>query len=106
MDEYTKELMKKNLEVSRESLKILKKINRARVAGGVFKVFKWIIIIALSLSSYYYVEPYLNKMVDTLGSLNSSMEQIKQTTDALNPGVSGEEISPGLLEKIKNLLPR
>ncbi len=104
MDEYVKELMRKNLEVSQESFKILKKMHRARIWGGVFKTIKWIVIIALSVGSYYYVEPYLNKMIDTVSSMSSSMEQIKQTTEALGGGTPGGEAPAGLLEKIKGLM--
>lgn len=94
MDEYNKELLRKNLEVSEESLKILKKMNRARVVGGVLRVFKWIIIIGISLGSYYYIEPYLKGLLNVYNNINAG---------AGHAGASN--IVPGFIEKLKNLLP-
>ena len=81
-------------------------MNRARIMGGVFKVVKWIVIIALSLGSYYYIEPYLKTMIEMLSSITSSMEQIKQTTESLNAVAPGGEVPAGLLEKLKSMLPQ
>jgi hypothetical protein len=59
-----KNLLQKNLEVSQESLKILKKINRARIIGNIFTFLKWMIIIGASIGIYYYIQPYLGKLTD------------------------------------------
>ncbi len=101
MDEYAKELLRKNLEVSQESLKILKKMHRARIWGTLFKVVKFIVIVALSYGAYYYIEPYLRGVVDMLSNISHGAGQIKQAGGALNP--SG--VTPGLLDKLKSLLP-
>lgn len=69
MDEELKQLLRKNIEVSEESLRILKKINRAAVMGRVFKFFKWLIIIGISVGSYYYIEPYIGQLTDLLKQL-------------------------------------
>ena len=61
--------MQKNLEVSQESLKILKKINRARIIGNIFSFLKWMIIIGVSIGIYYYIQPYLGKLTDLLKQL-------------------------------------
>jgi hypothetical protein len=69
IEEYVKDLLKKNLETSEESLKILKKINRARIVGNVFSFLKWLIIIGVSIGIYYYIQPYLGKLTDLLKQL-------------------------------------
>lgn len=69
-EEDLKNLLKKNLEVSEESLKILKKINRARVIGSIFTFFKWMIIIGASIGIYYYIQPYIDQMLELLKQLN------------------------------------
>ena len=101
MDEYIKELLRKNLEVSEESLKILRKMNRARVRGNIFKVIKWIIIIALSVGAYYYIEPYLRSLMDALSQISASMNQLRGVGGQLNPS----NAPPGFFDNIKNLLP-
>ena len=102
MDEYAKELLRQNLETSQESLSILKKMHRARVVSGVFKAIKWIVIIGLSLGSYYYIEPYLNAMLDALNSISSGMGEVRKVGEAVSPS----NLTPGLMEKLKNLLPK
>ncbi len=93
-DKQLKDLLKKNIEVSEESLSILKKMHRAAVTARVFWVLKWLIIIGASIGAYYYLEPYLQNFIKTLNSINTGLGEIKQTTDN------------NFLEKIKNLLPR
>jgi len=101
MDEYEKELMRKNLEVSQESLKILKKMNRARLVGRVFHALKWLVIIGISLGSYYYIEPYLRPIINTFSGAASGVERVGPTGEAINPN----SLPPDLLDKLKNLLP-
>jgi hypothetical protein len=73
MDEETRQLLQKNLEVSQESLKILKKINRARIAGNIFSFLKWMVIIGASVGAYYYIQPYLDQMLALIKQLNIIM---------------------------------
>ena len=60
-----KRLLQKNLEVSQESLDILKKINRARIISNIFTFLKWVIIIGLALGAFYYLEPYVDQIKNT-----------------------------------------
>ena len=101
MDEYAKELLRRNLEVSQASLKILKKMHRARIWGTLFKIIKFIVIVALSYGAYYYIEPYLRGVMDMLSGISQGAGQIKQAGDTLNSG----DVTPGMLDKLKNLLP-
>lgn len=94
MDEYAKEMLRKNLEVSQESLKILKKMNRARVVGGVLKVFKWVIVIGISFGAYYYIEPYLKGLMNVYNNINAGAGH-SSATGAFSV----------FMEKLKNLFP-
>ncbi len=101
-EEYVKDLLKKNLEISEESLKILKKMHRAQMIGRTFKMLKWLVIIAIALGVYYYIEPYLKVMINNFNQIISMLGDIKKTSDSLSPN----NASPDLMEKLKNLLPR
>lgn len=68
-DDELKQLLRKNIEVSEESLKILRKINRAAVMGRFFRFFKWVVIIGISVGAYYYIEPYVGRLTDLLKQL-------------------------------------
>ncbi len=82
VDEGIKQLLRENLEVSQESLKILKKINRDRILSNIFNIVKWMIIIGVSVGAYYYFQPYLEQMT----SLLRQFQQLQiQGFDKLNP---------------------
>jgi hypothetical protein len=88
-DEEIRQLLKKNIEVSEESLGLLKKMHRAAVIGRFFSFMKWVVIIGISVGSYYLIEPYIKKLTGTLNSVTSGINEISKTSD-----------------KIQNLLPR
>lgn len=62
MDEGIKKLLEKNLAVSEESLKLLKKMHRSAVAARVFKVLYWLMILGIIVGSYIYLKPYIAKL--------------------------------------------
>lgn len=83
MDEDLKKLLQRNLEVSEESLKILKKINRARIMATVYNTLKLAIIILLSVGAYYYVEPMINNLFGALNQLTGGAQSTQQIQDLL-----------------------
>ena len=100
-DEELKVLLRENIEVSKESLKILKKINRGRIWGNVFSVLKWTLIIGLSFGAYYYIEPFFSQYLNTLKGLASGVENIGKINDNVNAAVS-----PDIFKKLQNLMTR
>ncbi len=100
-DEELKVLLRENIEVSKESLKILKKINRGRIFGNVFTTLKWTLVVAVSFGVYYYIEPYLTKYLDLIKGLTSGVENIQKVGNNVNSA-----ISPDLLKKLQDLMPR
>ena len=100
-DEELKVLLRENIEVSKESLKILKKINRGRIFGNVFTTLKWTLIIGISLGAYYYIEPFLSKYLETIKDLTSGVENTPKIGNNVNSA-----ISPDLLKKLQDLMPR
>jgi len=72
-----KELLKKNIEISGESLKILRKMHRSAIIGRFFWILKWLVIIGLSAGIYYYIEPYLRTIIDNFNAISSGLSEIK-----------------------------
>ena len=100
-DEELKVLLRENIETSKESLKILKKINRGRIFGNIFSVLKWTLIVGLSFGAYYYIEPFLSQYVDMLRGLTSGVENIGKIGNNINSAVPSN-----LLEKLQDLMPK
>ena len=93
--EEIKRLLKKNLEVSEESLKIAKKVRRTQNTGRLFKALKWIIILALALGSYYYIQPFLETFWQTVGDIKGDISSLKDT------GQSIKDMPVSTLERIQ-----
>lgn len=104
-DEELKQLLRENLEVSRDSFKILKKMNRARLLGSFFTFMKWVIIVGLSYGAYYYIEPYLQTTMSALNSVTSGINELKTTGQNIQSlGTGG--VSMDLLKKVQDYLPK
>ncbi|GIW67256.1 MAG: hypothetical protein KatS3mg096_124 [Candidatus Parcubacteria bacterium] len=71
MDEEIKQLLKENLEVSKESLRILKSINRARKISFFFRILYWLVIVLIIYYSYQLVQPYLSSFKQSLEILKN-----------------------------------
>lgn len=93
MDDELKNLLRKNLESSQESLRILKKMNRDRIYGKIFYLLKWAIIIGGTLGTYYYLEPIIKDLMNTLSAINSGIGEAQKI------GLSSD-----LTQKLQNLL--
>lgn len=76
-DEEIKKLLKKNLEISEESFKILKKMRRSQAIGRAFQVFKWLLIIAFATGFYYFAQPYIINFWDTYREITESLSGMK-----------------------------
>jgi len=73
MDEETKQTMKEQLAVSRESLVILKKMNRDLTYRRTFTALRYLVIVALLVFSYVQTRPYLEGLLNTVTQLQKSL---------------------------------
>ena len=73
-------LLERLVELAEDNNRILHQMRRANRWGHFFTFIKWLVIIALSLGSYYYLEPYLKVVMDFY-----------------------QNVVPGLTESTKNL---
>ena len=56
-------------KLSEENNKLLHKLVRAQNWATFWSILRWLIIIALSLGSYYYLQPYLDLLMKSYESL-------------------------------------
>lgn len=53
-------MLKKNLAVSQENLKLLRSMRRATWIGRIFKIIYWLAVIFLIVVGYYYLSPIIS----------------------------------------------
>lgn len=81
-----KELLNKTYQLVEENNGILKSMRLSNRVSTVFRFAYWFIIIAISFGAYYFIQPYLNFMTDTLGSVTGQGKNtiLNNTTNPLN----------------------
>ncbi|HAS80651.1 MAG: hypothetical protein UR25_C0002G0017 [Candidatus Nomurabacteria bacterium GW2011_GWE1_32_28] len=81
MDPESKQLLKNTLELAEENNKLLHKIRGVQNREFVWKILKMVLIVGITLGSFYFLEPYLNKMMDLYSSVSGIQQNIKDVSD-------------------------
>ena len=79
MDQQSKQLLQNTLVLAEENNKMLHKIRGVQKRGTLWQVLKLIVIIGIALGSFYYIEPYLNKIIDLYNSVSGMQQQINNS---------------------------
>jgi hypothetical protein len=77
MDPNERQQLKEALELSRENNAILKKMWRATQWGRAIKALYWIVIIAVTIGSLYFLQPYLDTLQGVYGGVQDAQAQFK-----------------------------
>ncbi len=79
-----KSLLERTLKLSEENNNILRKMRRSARISSLFHIFYWVVIIGLSVGSYYFIEPYFSALPNLMNavqgdqtSTNSALQQIQ-----------------------------
>ncbi len=75
MDEEIKNLLQKNLEVSKESLRVLQKMHKAVVWGRVARLIKWVVVIVLLAVLFVKIQPYWIYWSKVLINISTNMDK-------------------------------
>lgn len=93
--EENQSLLRKNLEISQNNNKKIKKIQSHIRRTMVAKYVYWIIVIGVTASALYFSKPYINDAVDTY---NDFRDTVDQSSEIIN--------DPGTLFKDVNVIQR
>ena len=64
-------------------LEILHKIQKHAKWARAWKIFYWTILIALTIGSYYVIQPYVDQLGESYGLLKTRVESIHSIGDTL-----------------------
>lgn len=82
------EIDKKQFEQLRrtvdENHKMLKQIRSVQRRAWWASMFKWAIIIAISLGAYYIVQPFIENLNNAYDSVMVSFEEVQDTTNSIS----------------------
>lgn len=77
-------MLKKTLAISEENNKMLRSIYRAQRWGRVWKITYWVAVVALAFGAYYYIQPYVDQLLEVYGGLSGQVENAGSIGERLN----------------------
>ncbi|MDO8594792.1 MAG: hypothetical protein Q7R93_04770 [bacterium] len=60
-----------------ENNKLLRKIHRAALWGRAWSILYWTVIIGLSVSAYFFVQPYVEQIQGVYGGLKGDVGNVR-----------------------------
>jgi len=76
MDPESKQLLQNTLALAEENNKMLHKVRGVQRRGIVWQVLKYLLILGIAFGSFYYIEPYLNKIMNFYNSVAGIEQKI------------------------------
>ena len=58
-------------ELVEENARILRGIQRSQRASMIFRLLYWLVIIGISVGAFWFIQPYINSLKDSVGSIES-----------------------------------
>ncbi len=101
MEEDFKNILRENLEISKESLKILKGIRRSGRIAAFLKIIYWLVIIGALAGTYYLIQPYIQNALNVIQQIQQVFPNNQKTSAAAageNKNTQG--ISPDILKNL------
>lgn len=77
MNPEEKNLLQETADLAKKNNKILRGMHRKQTLASIFSTIKWIIIIGLTIWSYYLIQPYLDQML-------ALYNQVQETSQSIN----------------------
>lgn len=99
MEENKDTTLQEILRLTQENNEMLRFMKRREEIGTIFKVIYWGLILASAYGAYYYVQPYLNLMVQNLQILSSSTESL-QSVLKQTEGLQDTQNLKGILDTL------
>ena len=76
MDEEIKKLLKRNIEISQETLSYVRSINRQFIWQRFFRIIKWGLIIGLLVFGFIQLQPYIDILAKNYESISKMFNQL------------------------------
>ncbi len=84
--------LKQLLELCKENNHILRGMQRSARVAKFFKAIYWMLIIGSLVGSYYYIQPYVDKLINLYNNVSNV------------PDVNNLKLSPDILKQLDSLL--
>jgi len=83
-----RDILEKTARLAEENNKLLKKVHRSIVWGRAVRIIYWIILIGAALGAYYFIQPYIDKVLGVYDGLTSGIQKAEETRTSFPTGVT------------------
>ncbi len=76
MDPESKKLLEETYQLAEENNKMLHSLRRSMIFSRVLSFVYWIIIIGSVFGAYYFIQPYIDQLLDVYGGAKGNLEDV------------------------------
>lgn len=73
-----RQMLREALELSRKNNEVLNKLYRATLWGRAIKIVYWLLLIGVTVGSFYFLQPYFETLMDVYGGVTKTQDQVKE----------------------------
>jgi hypothetical protein len=89
MDPESEKLLKETFLLAKENNVMLRKIRRGQKWASFMRVIYWLIIIGISIGAWYYLQPWVDKVMNLYSQVSGS----SQTVNSVNLNSLGDMLN-------------
>ncbi len=76
MDPEAKKLLEDIQKLTEDNNAMLHRMRAAQKRATLWSILKWVVIIGFTLGSFYFLQPYVDKVVSLYGDISSTQQKI------------------------------
>ncbi|MFA5778361.1 MAG: hypothetical protein WC870_02650 [Candidatus Paceibacterota bacterium] len=76
MQPEEKKLLEQTYELVEENNRMLHSIKRTMFMARIMSVLYWVLIIGVSVGAFYFIQPYLDQLMDTYSGAKSNLDNL------------------------------
>ena len=83
MDPEIKTILQENLRISAENNEMLLSLVKAQKQQKIYRIAYWVIIIVVTIASFYFIEPYLGSIINLYSGGAGDTSSVSSYSDIL-----------------------
>ncbi len=76
MSPEEKKLLEKSVNLAEDNNRMLHSMRRSARWASIFRAIYWILIIGSALGAYYFIQPYVDQMVNIFNGAKSDLDNV------------------------------
>lgn len=63
---------------------LVERVRRIQKQGQAFRIFYWTLIILATFGAFYYIQPYIDQLLEAYTGIQNTQEQLKTSIPSIN----------------------